>query len=164
MKMGAACALILAAAVAGPTQAQDGGAGWATAIATRPSDDHKMIYRYIAEFVPGFDRRAFPERVTLEWRYASETGLPARPEREAMDRFEDSLGAKLRDQGRLTASLVIVSTGEGVRRWTYYVKSSAVFMKDLSVVTPKSSAPIETRVATDPGWSSYETFISGVRR
>jgi len=80
-----------------------------------------------------------------------------------MDRFEDSLSAKLRDQGRLTASVVLVSTGEGVRRWTYYVKSSAAFMKDLSVVTPQSSAPIETRVASDPGWSSHETFISGVR-
>lgn len=164
MRVGAVCALTLVAVMVGAVQGQDGGKGWVTAVATRPFDGHKMIYRYIAEFVPGFDRRVFPERVTLEWRYKSETGLPVQPEREAMDRFEDSLSAKLSDHGHLTASLVLVSTGEGTRRWTYYVKSGSAFMQDLNVVTANSPISVEAHVASDAGWTSYESFIGGVQR
>ncbi len=88
-------ALVSAAALSSAVCAQDGGEQWATAVATRPSDNHKMIFRYIADFKPGFDQVEFPERVTLEWPYVSDSGLPAKADMLAMDKFEDRLAAKL---------------------------------------------------------------------
>jgi hypothetical protein len=64
-------------------------ANWATAIATRPSDGRKIVYRFIQEYSPTFDRSKYPVRITLSWRYSSETGMPSVPERESMDELED---------------------------------------------------------------------------
>lgn len=157
------CALFVVAAMAAAAHAQDGGKGWATAVATRPSDNHKMIYRYVSEFEPDFDRRAFPERVTLEWRFTSDTGLPSQLEREAMDRFEDLLTAKLQGHSQLSASLVMVSTGEGMRRWTYYVKSSEAFNFDFMSVSASDRVHVESHAERDPEWTTYEKFVGGVR-
>jgi hypothetical protein len=156
-------ALLVAACLVATASAQDGGKRWATAVATRPSDGHKMIYRYIEEFELGFDRHAFPERVTLEWPYRSDTGLPSPSDRQAMDRFEDLLSAKLQSRGPLSASLVVVSTGEGLRRWTYYVKSAEAFSADFSSVSALDRVPVESHAEHDPGWISYEAFVRSVR-
>jgi hypothetical protein len=76
--------------LASSTPAADDAKTWATAIATRPSDGRKIVYRFIQEYSPTFDRSKYPVRITLSWRYSSETGMPSVPERESMDELEDA--------------------------------------------------------------------------
>jgi len=164
MRIAVKLALVCAAVMTSAACAQDGGKRWATAVATRPANNHKMIYRYTAEFEPNFDQLEFPERVTLDWRYDSDSGLPGKADVLAMDNFEDRLAVRLKSHGELAASLVLVSTGERHRRWTDYVKSSDAFSEDLKSVQAVGEVPVESRADHDPDWAAYKTFVSGVRR
>ena len=135
---------------------------WATAIATRPSDGHRIVYRFIMEFAPEFNRSSFPERVILVWRYESTVGMPSTPDRESMDRLEDLLSPYVEASG--LATLVLVSTGENLREWTYYTRSEAEFLAKLNGALEREQRyPIEVHSGPDPKWSTYEAFRQGVK-
>lgn len=136
---------------------------WATAIATRPSDGHRIVYRYQSDFAPGFERARFPDRVVIAWAYDSDSGMPSKPEREAMDRLEDLLAPYV-EQPALS-NLALVSTGEGLREWTYYTRSQDEFMAKLNEALARLPRfPIEIDLAKDPRWERYDAFRSTLRK
>ena len=138
------------------------GAEWATAMATRPSDGHRIIYRYRSAFGPSFKRAQFPDRVTITWPYTSENGMPSTTERESMDQLEDRLDPYV-EQTSLSA-LVMVSTGEGLREWVYYTRSQTEFMAKLNeALRGMQQLPIKIDLWKDPTWKRYEAFRSSVR-
>jgi hypothetical protein len=135
---------------------------WATAISRHATNGRVMIFRYVKEFQPGFERSSLPDRVILVWRYASESGLPASVEREAMDRLEDLLAPVVERTG--FAMLALVSTGENLREWTYYTKSEAEFLQVLNrALAQQPRFPLEIHAAPDAKWATYERFRQGVR-
>lgn len=156
-------ALGITAALSMASLAQDGGKIWSTAVSTRPADGRQIIFRFIQEFEPAFSRSAYPDRVVLVWRYKSESGMPSRAERESMDQFEDLLSPGL--QQDLLASLVLVSTGNDLREWTYYTRSEKEFMVKLNATLRQNARlPVEVYAAKDPKWSAYETFRRSMKR
>lgn len=139
------------------------GAVWSTAIATRPSDGHRIVYRFRSEFRPAFQRTQYPDRVILIWRYESSQGMPSTSERELMDQMEDLLTPHVEQQG--VSSLVIVSTGEGLREWIYYARSQQEFMAKLNeALHGVPRFPIEIDLWSDPEWKRYEEFCSSIRQ
>ena len=153
----------LVALLATSVPAQDAGKTWATAVATRPSDGRQIVFRFIQEYLPSFDRSKFPVRVTLSWRYESATGMPSAPERESMDQFEDLVGPQV--ESPLLASLALVRTGDNLRQWTYYTTSEDAFRAKFGVaVRSAPQAPVELKVEPDPAWEKYEQFRSGVHK
>lgn len=79
-----------------------------------------------------------------------------------MDQLEDALAPELEDDG--FATLAIVSTGDGLREWTYYAASADEFMDRLNVALSEASPfPIEIHDALDPDWRYYTDFLANVQ-
>jgi hypothetical protein len=160
MKQLAALTMLVLFAASAP--AAEDGKIWATATATRPSDGRVIVYRFIQEYSPTFDRSKYPIRVTLSWKYSSETGMPSVPERESMDKLEDQVGPQLKPP---VASLALVRTGNNLRQWTFYASSEATFRRKLEQAL-KAGTPhtFEVEATPEPRWETYEQFVQGVRR
>lgn len=136
---------------------------WATAISTRPSDGHRIIYRYRSEFGPSFKRSLYPDRVVIAWSYKSVQGMPSKPEHKSMDQLEDLLAPYV-EQASLS-TLVLVSTGEGLREWVYYTKSQKEFMAKVNeALRGLPRFPIEIDLWKDPEWTRYEEFRTTVQK
>ncbi|HXI93345.1 MAG TPA: DUF695 domain-containing protein [Blastocatellia bacterium] len=59
---------------------------------------------------------------------------------------------------------LLVSTGEDLREWTYYVKSEAEFTARLNYALAGVPAfPIEIHAASDPDWDMFERFKAGIK-
>jgi hypothetical protein len=156
-------ALLTAATLACCAHAAEDEAVWSTAVTTRTSDGHRIIYRYRDEFGPSFKRSEFPDRVIIVWRYKSSTGMPATAEGKSMDRFEDLLAPHV--ETPKVSFLVIVSTGENLREWTYYTRSKEKFMSEMNeALRNVPRFPVEITLWTDPEWKVYEEFRRGVQR
>lgn len=135
---------------------------WATATSKHATNGREIVFRYAKEYRATFEKSSLPDRVTLVWRYQSETGMPTTGEREAMDRLEDLL-VPLIDRPGL-ATLALVSTGENLREWIYYAKSRSEFLQALNeALSGQTRFPIEIHATPDPNWSTYERFRQGVR-
>ena len=135
---------------------------WATATSTHATHGRMIVFRYIKDFRTGFEKVSRPDRIILAWRYPSESGMPAKADREAMERLEDLLDPAVVQSG--IAVLALVSTGENLREWTYYAQSEQQFLNALNRALARSSRfPIEIHGAADPDWSVYERFRKGVR-
>jgi hypothetical protein len=155
--------LLLISMFAMTVQATEGRAEWSTAVATRPSDGHRMVYRYRSEFNQSFKRSSFPDRVTIAWHYKSSNGMPVATEREAMDRLEDLLSPHVEQPS--FSSLVIVSTGENLREWTYYTRSQQEFLAKVNEALRNAPRfPIEIDLWKDPEWKAYEDFRRSVTK
>jgi hypothetical protein len=135
---------------------------WATAISTNEHNDRKIMFRYAKELRPTFDRASQPIRFIIVWRYQSESGQPIADDYRRMNMLEDALESVLKQDG--FATLALVSTGEGLREWTYYARSENEFMSRLNYAFAGMPAfPIEIHPAYDPGWDVYEQFKTGVK-
>ena len=136
---------------------------WALATSTNPSNGRQIVFRYVSEFGPNFQRSSLPVRIILEWKYQSENGMPVVTERQLMDSMEDLLGPQVEKGG--LAKLALVSTGENLREWTYYAKSEAEFMAGLNnALAGKPAFPIDVHRAIDPTWAMYEKFKAWVKK
>ncbi len=128
---------------------------WAIAVSKQESTGRAIIFRFAKEFRQGFQRAQFPARVIVVWRYKSESGMPSKPEREAMDQMEDFLNPQVED----SSILAFVSTGENLREWIFYATSEDQFLASLNnALAGKQRYPIEVHAAPDPEWSSYSRF------
>ncbi|WP_422995483.1 DUF695 domain-containing protein [Undibacterium sp. Di24W] len=135
---------------------------WSTATSSNKSNGRVIIFRYVSKFASGFDRNSQPNRIIIAWKYQSEKGMPSMAERQQMDAMEDALQPILEKDS--LATLALVSTGENLREWTYYVKSEKEFFSRLNKALAKKAAfPIDIHTAADPTWSVYEKFRTGVR-
>lgn len=148
-----AAALAMAAASAAQT--------WATATARNPESDRVIVYRFLKELPPGFDKAAQPDKFVIAWKYEGARGMPATAERQRMDAMEDALEAA---GGGRSATLALVSTGNNLRRWVYYVQSDQDFAARLRRARESMPGlPLELRSEPDPGWKTYEAFRATVR-
>jgi len=78
-----------------------------------------------------------------------------------MDDFEDAL-SPLEEDGFST--LALVSTGDNIKEWTYYIKAEKPILERLNLaLRPKASFPVEIHAATDVEWVTSQQFIEGVR-
>lgn len=136
---------------------------WATATSKHAKDGRVIVFRYVTEFRPSFVKASLPDRVILVWRYETPSGLPVATEREEMDRMEDMLSPLVEKVG--FGMLAMVSTGNGFREWTYYVRSEDEFLKALNMaLAGQRRFPIEVHTGPDPQWSTYERFRRGIRQ
>jgi Family of unknown function (DUF695) len=134
---------------------------WATATSKHETNGRMIVFRFAKDFRAGFDKGSLPDRVSLVWRYTSNSGLPLVEERQAMDRMEDLLEAAIDKAGR--AVLALVTTGEGVREWVYYVESERQFITLLNhALAASAHFPIEIQTARDAQWARYERFRKGI--
>ena len=134
---------------------------WATAVSKHESNGTAIVYRYMKEFRPDFVRAEQPDRVLIVWRYSGDKGMPSQVEKARMDELEDAL-APLQENGFST--LALVSTGAGLREWTYYASSESAFFSRLNMALKEKPAfPIEIHAGKDPSWSSYDAFAATVR-
>ncbi len=79
-----------------------------------------------------------------------------------MDRMEDLLAPLVEKSG--ASVLVLVSTGENLREWTFYARSEDDFFTALNkALAGQPRFPIEIHAAPDAAWYTYEQFRKGVR-
>ena len=136
---------------------------WATAISTNADSGRKIIFRYAEELSTSFDQARQPVRIIIVWKYVSESGQPVSEDHQRMNQLEDMLESVLKEDGFTT--LALVSTGEGLREWTYYATSENEFMARLNyALAGIPSFPIEIHVAGDPNWDMYEQFKAGLKK
>src|SRR5581483_788218 len=136
---------------------------WATAISTNEHNGRRIIFRYAQQMRASFDRASQPIRFIIVWKYQSENGQPTHEDHQRMNLLEDALESILKEDG--FATLALVSTGEGLREWTYYAKGDNEFMSRLNYAFAGMPAfPIEIHSAYDPRWEVYERFKGGVNK
>ena len=133
---------------------------WATAKSTHSGNGRVIVFRFAQEFGPQFDRSSQPDRIIIVWKYESETGQPVSNEHQRMNAFEDLLSPALPEE---FATLALVSTGENLREWIYYVKSEDEFMGRLNKALAGTAFPIEIHTASDSTWETYDAFRKGLR-
>jgi hypothetical protein len=127
---------------------------WATAVSRNQSNDRVIIFRYADTFSSAFNKTSQPVRVTIVWRYNSETGQPRTDEHQRMNVLEDTLEPILGEDN--FATLAVVATGEDVREWTYYVSSGDEFFSRLnSALAAAPKYPIEIYADLDAEWDTY---------
>ncbi len=135
---------------------------WATATSRNASSGRMIIFRYIKAFGKTFDRLDYPIRVIIAWQYESETGMPSIDVREWMDATEDAVSPVV-EKDRF-ATLVLVSTGENLREWTYYVRSETEFLAGLNqALADRPTVPIDIHICEDKQWAMYDEFKRNVR-
>ncbi|TDP82290.1 uncharacterized protein DUF695 [Aquabacterium commune] len=136
---------------------------WATAQSRNPSNGRVIVFRYVQTFASGFSKAQQPIRVIVTWQYTSENGMPTPAERQRMDALEDLLAPAVEATG--VATLALVSTGEGLREWTYYAKSEQVFLGKVNQALQRHPKfPIDIHVAQDKAWRTYEQFVQQVQK
>ncbi|WP_224101878.1 DUF695 domain-containing protein [Paraburkholderia caribensis] len=114
------------------------------------------IFRY-RDSVDNAARLGQPTLFRLVWRYQSDTGMPHIEQHGRMDELEDALALAIEADG--FASLVLVSTGDCRREWTYYAGSREYFMSRLNRgLSSHPSFPIEILVKQEPDWATFNVF------
>lgn len=105
-----------------------------------------------------------PERAVLVWNYVAEgRGMPSEADHARMNDLEDRLKPAVEAGGR--ATLVMVSTGDGVREWLYYTQSREQFMDALNrALSEQPPYPIEIFLDSDPEWRDYEEIRKQLTR
>jgi hypothetical protein len=132
---------------------------WATA--TSSNGERTVVFRFIETLGAGARREHQPARIFVVWHFDSETGMPSVSEREQMDQLEDLLFPHLEQDA--FATLAIVSTGDGLREWTYYAESGGGFMERLNLaLSDLPPFPVEIHEGMDPSWEYYTNFIEGL--
>ncbi|EUC20705.1 DUF695 domain-containing protein [Paraburkholderia hospita] len=130
---------------------------WGTATSEDTTGGHTVIFRYVQDTVQDATRLSQPMLFRLVWRYESDTGMPTIEARERMDELEDALALALEADG--FASLVLVSTGERRREWTYYAGPNEDFMSRLNRgLSSHPRFPIEIFISEEPDWETLNDF------
>ncbi len=149
------CALL---AISSPLHAQT----WTIAKATNPLAGTTIIYRYVSTFKPGFVRTGQPVRIIITWPYKGNKGMPSAAEQARMEELENALEPIEADG---VANLVLVSTGNDLKEWTYYVQSEQAFLAHLNArLGAKPALPIEIHVGNDAAWTTYDEFVGRVKQ
>jgi hypothetical protein len=90
----------------------------------------------------------YPRAVTLTWPY--EGAMPAKGEVARLDRFEDALET-LEESG--VGYLMFVTTGEGSRAWTWFVRDEPAFVADVRAIDDAKDVTFVS--VEDPKWDAY---------
>ncbi|WP_447938323.1 DUF695 domain-containing protein [Pseudoxanthomonas mexicana] len=154
--------MLLVALIALNPVAQQDQRIWAIAVAKHQTLDRSIVYRYVQEFEPGFDKQALPIRIDIHWDYASPSGMPSDDERDRMDAAENAFSPSVEQDG--AAALVYVETGEGRRQWSFYARSEDEFIQRFNDALSSSDVlPIQVDSVSDPKWTLHAEFLDGVK-
>lgn len=135
---------------------------WSTAVSKNGSNGTSIIFRYIQKFDEGFKKDSQPVRIIITWEYQGSNGMPSSIENQRMVELEDVLQPAI--EANKLSTLALVSTGNNLKEWIYYSKSEEQFFNALNSALGKLKPfPIKIHVGTDPGWKSYNEFISQVK-
>lgn len=136
---------------------------FAWTVASKGLETDAPSFLRICQIPKDFARSNYPERIHIYWTMArpDHSGLPTPEESQMLQSFEDRLTrAVLPDKH---AVLVVTATSEGVREYLFYAKDVEGFMLRLQDMPhPHGRYPIELEQESDPGWSSYNRFASGL--
>jgi uncharacterized protein YndB with AHSA1/START domain len=134
---------------------------WVLVTSRNEATGNVILFRVVKHFSSGFNKTEQPVRVILEWPYKGSNGQPVGTEGAAMNAFEDAVDPMLLEDG--FATLALVSTGEDLRKWTYYARSEAEFLARLKRALARHPVyPVNIQIAADPGWSRYQEIRSKV--
>jgi hypothetical protein len=137
---------------------------WATAVSNNQTQGTAILYRFVMDFHRDFEPRSQPDRVIISWAYQGQhqKGMPSAEEHARMGELEDALEPV---EANGFASLVLVSTGDNLKEWTYYTRSADQFLERLNLVLRgKPGFPIEIHTAADPAWTTYHRFVGGLKK
>lgn len=136
---------------------------WKLLRSTHPDTQRSILFRYAESFREGFKRSELPHRVVLVWRYETPSGMPSPAARKLMDQLEDRLIDLIDVPGE--SVLVLVSTGENLREWIFYVRSSERFLDALNGRLGEGDKhSLDVHAADDSSWTTYQTFIDWRRK
>ena len=135
---------------------------WSTAVAERPSDGWKIIYRFIDKLEDHSEKTKYPTAITLTWNYDSPNGLPTKLHVDAIYKLEDLLEKSVERNGE--GRLAFISTGNNLRSWTYYVKSESFFRKALAEAVTIVQLELQVSGSPDPQWKKLSDFANSIRR
>ena len=108
-------------------------------------------------------RREFPWAAVIEWRYQiTEHGMPPSELLKSMYALEDQMERQI--EGTKLALLAMTRTGNGLRRWTYYVSSRKVAENEMAALVKASEAEtVRLSVVEEPDWTALRDVLSRVQ-
>lgn len=124
--------------------------------------NHPVIVSARQSLASATTRQRYINAVTLEWRYpVVGQGMPPDELLREMYSFEGEMGRELVKDGQ--ALLAVTRTGNGLRRWIYYLieKPSALTRLKRLADTRKGSVMVVS-VAREPEWQSLSIVLAGV--
>ena len=122
-----------------------------------------VIYRSIENVPEGQNESDFPTLVSIYWPFNENVnnGMPDQQTNEEQVLFEDAL--ETLDQNGMS-HLMLVVTGNGRKEWLWYVKDADSWMAKLNeLLIDHKVYPVEISISSEPSWSTYHNFISGVK-
>lgn len=113
---------------------------------------------------PDATMRAFPWVTTIEWHYPiRDRGMPSEDTLKGMRALEDELKREVLSKGLSVHALT--RTGNGLRKWTYYVTDRKVAENQFAQAAKASSAEtIRVTVLEEPEWTSLRDVFNNVRK
>jgi hypothetical protein len=124
-------------------------------------DDGKPLILRIRNEPPSFaQKKAFPHLLAVSWQYESQNdqGMPSQDVAEHMSQLEDLLEPAF--EGARQAFLSVIVTGNGVREWQWYVRSSEKIMELVNETLGQLEPfPVQFSFQDDPEWEGYSRFL-----
>jgi hypothetical protein len=133
---------------------------WATA--TGEADGLPIVYRYRMNRPNAADRSSFPHALCVLWAYDAtiRNGMPPPSENELQVSFEDAITALGEGEH---GYLMLVSTGNGQKRWLYYVRNPNGWVVELNrCLSGHAHYPLEIEDWWDDGWTTWQNFATSV--
>lgn len=128
--------------------------------ATGEEDGRPLIFRSLKAVPAGVTEADLPTRVSVTWRYVSDSGMPDAEDNNAQIDFEDAL-EPLDENG--TSRLMLVVTGNGRKEWHWYVRDLESWMDQFNrQLADQPCFPLDIANTYEPGWDLYKDFIENV--
>ena len=108
-------------------------------------------------------RKSYVTATTLEWRYPVKgKGMPSDELRKDMYSFEEQVDqALVKTQ---LALLAVTRTGNGIRRWVYYLPEGTTAITSLNDLVAQHKGKVKVvSVTLDPEWQSLSEILAGVK-
>ena len=132
------------------------------AAATGEGDGLPMVYRYRMHRPNGADKASFPHALCVLWSYdvTVRNGMPPPEDNELQISFEDAITSL--DEGE-SGYLMLVSTGNGQKRWLYYVRDPNRWVVGLNrCLSGHARYPLQIENWWDDEWTTWQNFAASV--
>ena len=134
-------------------------------VATGQQGGIPMLARFRLQRPPGVSTADFPKLEVITWRYASQqpNRMPDKVDLLRLDEFEGLLERHIERKG--IAHLLMVETGNGIRKYDWYARNDERFRKALQrALASQGAFPIEVVTRDDPRWTAHQKYLDAVRR
>jgi len=128
--------------------------GWIVTTAKR--NEKPLLLKVRNEVPAGVQPATYPNVIEMRWKYAPDpNGLPAQNVITDILKFEAAIDPI---HGDRAGYLMMIVTGEGERRWLWYVADPKIFAAALNRLVPGHPFPITLEAAgSEPDWKTYRT-------